>query len=123
MTDGTVVSRWAALSFADQPQTSRRISTAPCFGESLSVASSIASFETIASSGSASLERAALRSSSDASSRCGRFASASRQAFVAIRYSQARNVDLPLKPRRFRHARRNVYWVRSSESSREPRMR
>jgi hypothetical protein len=55
--------------------------------------------------------------------RRGRRSSASRQAFVAIRYSQARSVERPWNVSRLRHARRNVSWVRSSASSSEPSMR
>ena len=63
--------------------------------------------------------------SCDASTRRGVRASASRQAFVAILYSQARNEERPsaLKLARQRHARRNVSCTRSSESSNEPSIR
>ena len=47
-------------------------------------------------------------------------------AFVAIRYSHARNRPATLEAEavaRFRHARRNVSWTRSSASSREPSIR
>ena len=47
----------------------------------------------------------------------------SRQALVAMRYSQARSLDRPSKPPMWRHARRNVSWTRSSASSTEPTMR
>ena len=50
--------------------------------------------------------------------------SASRQALVAIRYSQARNVERPCEAsRRLRQARRNVSCTRSSASSSEPSIR
>jgi hypothetical protein len=49
--------------------------------------------------------------------------SASRQTFVAMRYSQARNSGPPSKLSRERHARRSVSWTRSSASSKEPIIR
>jgi hypothetical protein len=52
-----------------------------------------------------------------------RRSSALRQAFVAIRYSHARNEESPLKLARLSHARRNVSCIRSSESSYEPSIR
>src|SRR5258705_8463630 len=44
-----------------------------------------------------------------------RLASRSRQTLVAIRYSQARNVDRPSKVSRLRQARRNVSCTLRSE--------
>ena len=57
------------------------------------------------------------------STRRARPSRASRQALVAMRYSQARSVERPSKPPMCRHARRNVSWTRSSASSTEPTMR
>ena len=47
---------------------------------------------------------------------------ASRQALVAMRYSQARNA-VPANVSRLSQARRNVSWTRSSASSNEPSIR
>jgi hypothetical protein len=100
-------------------------------------ASSIVSFSTTAASGSSSL--GATASSSWSGNGCsqvtsnlavpwrgawrGRLCSASRHAFVAIRYSQARNVERPWKLARLRQARRSVSCTMSSESSNEPSIR
>jgi hypothetical protein len=101
--------------------------------------SSMVSLATTSSSGSESL--AAISSSSWSGYGCshgtsgrgrapscrdatrGRRSSASRHAFVAIRYSHARNEERPSKLSRFRHARRNVSCTRSSESSNDPSIR
>ena len=128
----TLTSSREALSAADHPSTSRRINTARCLGGSSWIAamnaSSIVSRATTSASGSSSL--GAIPSSrwsgygcshgnsasgwtpSRGSSFRRRRPSASRQAFVAMRYSQARNVERPWKLLRFRHARRNVSWTR-----------
>jgi hypothetical protein len=49
--------------------------------------------------------------------RSRRFSRKSRQAFVAIRYSQVRSDARPWKDSRLAHARRKVSWVMSCASS------
>ena len=49
--------------------------------------------------------------------------SASRQRFVAIRYSQVRTEERPSKPARFRQAASKVSCTWSSASWTEPRIR
>ena len=49
--------------------------------------------------------------------RSRRFSRKSRQALVAIRYSQVRRDARPWKDSRFAHARRKVSWVMSCASS------
>ena len=136
MTAATLVSSSAAVSLAGQSSTSRRISTARVFGGRCWIAtmnaSSIVSLATTCASGSAS--GSAIPSSSSSGYGCShgtspprglrglRF-SASRQALVAIRYSQARGVERPWKVSRRRQARRKVSWTRSSDSSSEPSIR
>ena len=112
--DATVVSSSAAVSFADQPSTSRRISTARCRGGSSWITarnvSSIVSRDTTTASGSCSL--GAISSSSRSGYGCSHGTSAnecsdgrrrwlrrsaSRQAFVAILYSHARRPGPPSK--------------------------
>ena len=134
---GCASSSSAAVSLAGQSSTSRRISTARVFGGRCWIAtmnaSSIVSLrERPARSGSAS--GSAIPSSSSSGYGCshgtspprglrGLRCSASRQALVAIRYSQARGVERPWKVSRRRQARRNVSWTRSSDSSSEPSIR
>jgi hypothetical protein len=122
---------------------SRTISEARCFGGSSWIAamnaSSIVSLATTSASGSASPDGMPSSTSSGygcsqgtsasgAAPLCGRGlrgrrSRKSRHAFVAILYSHARNDERPWKLFRFRHARRNVSWTRSSESSYEPSIR
>ncbi len=151
-TDATLPSSRSAVCLAGQPSTSRKISTARCRGGRCWIAarnaSSIVSLATTTTSGCSSLGAtgSASRSgngcshatsvrggrgvlgSDGAATWCGRTrrarpSRASRHAFVAIRYSQARNVERPSKPGRFFQARRNVSCTRSSDSSNEPSIR
>ena len=148
-TAATLPSSASAVSLADQPNTSRRISAARGRGGRYWIAarkaSSIVSLATTTASGSSSPDatfssrRSGYGCSHGTSSKDGPRSSsvessttrtlrrlrlmASRQAFVAIRYSQARNVDRPSNPERFAQARARVSWTRSSASSKLPSIR
>ena len=102
-------------------------------------ASSIVSFATIMASGVSSGAARFSRSSSGygcshgtetggepsgaVSFGRGYLARKSRHAFVAILYSHARTGASPRNVARPVHARRNVSWVRSWDSSNEPSIR
>jgi hypothetical protein len=62
-------------------------------------------------------------SSVETGARSRRFSRKSRQALVAIRYSQVRSDARPWKDSRFPHARGNVSWVMSWATSYDPSIR
>ena len=142
LTATTDMSSSSAVSFADQSTTSRRIRTARWRGgnswTAARNASSIVSRWTATVSGSSSGGAISSRSRSgygpiqgtspiESSDRpAGRRLArriASRQTFVAIRYSHARRAAEPSKDSRPRHARRYVSWTASSASSKLPSIR
>jgi hypothetical protein len=103
-TEATLVSSSTAVSFAGHPSTSRRISTARGRGDRCWIATMNASSIVSRATTSTSAPSASSRSSGNGSSHGispvgdgvrGRRSSASRHAFVAIRYSQARNEARP----------------------------
>ena len=151
LTAATLTASSEAVSFADQPSTWVRISTARCLGGRCWIAarkpSSIVSRATTTASGPSSAgassrsgygcshgrssgggtgaSGSAAAATSGGITRRGRRRSTSRHAFVAIRYSHAFSDERAsaAKLARLRHARRNVSCTRSSESSNEPSMR
>jgi hypothetical protein len=132
---------------ARNPATSRRISAARCRGARCWIAatnptSSVSrataasygstnrsgygsSHPTSAAIGGTSPSGSAAGATSTANTRGPRRATCSRHAFVAMRYSQARNDHHPprLNRARARQARANVSCTRSSDSSNDPTIR
>ena len=136
---GTVRSRSSAASFADQSSTSHRISAARCLAGrnwmAARYASPMFSFAATAASGCSDLGTAGSSRRSGNGCRYSNSPSAvglrwswcfvrkSRQALVAMPYSQARSDDRPSNVARLRQARSNVSCTMSSASSKDPSIR
>jgi hypothetical protein len=148
-TDTSVVSSSSATSLAFQRSTSRRMSTARCFGGRCSSAATnatrIASRVDASSAGSSvgctarpsvigstqgrSLDRTTVARSPGAgpdpigNARRVRPCSMSSDTLVAIRYSHERSDERPSKRSWLVHARTIVSWTASSASNDEPSLR